>query len=80
MTKLLQDAFTVVSMNFSPKEQERFAHLVIENIGRLREFLEEKSEERGFDRIAVETVMSPEIQNLLKRAAEKYTIRKSSEI
>jgi len=27
MTELLQQAFTIVSMNFSPKEQERFAHL-----------------------------------------------------
>lgn len=77
MTELLQQAFTIVSMNFSPKEQERFAHLIIENISRLREFLEEESEERNFDRIAVKTVKAPKIQNMLGRVAEKYRNRKS---
>ena len=67
-----------MSANFSRKEQERFAHLIIENISGLREFPEEESEERNFDRIAVETVRSPKIQNMLGKAAEKYRHRKSS--
>ncbi|QTA83240.1 Uncharacterized protein dnl_56350 [Desulfonema limicola] len=80
MTKLLQEAFTIVSMNFSQKEQERFAHLIIENIGRLREFLEEEFEERSFDRAAVETLKSPKIQNMLGRAAKKYKNQRDSSI
>jgi len=80
MTKLLQEAFTLVSMNFSRKEQERFAHLIIENISRLREFLEEESEERSFNRIAVATVKSPKIQNMLGKAANKYKNQKISDI
>ena len=76
MTKSLQEAFTVVSMNFSRKEQERFAHLIMENIGRLREFLEKELEERSFDRIAVETIKSPKIQNFRTVIITSQKVRK----
>ena len=77
MTKSFQDAFTVVSMSFSPKEQERFAHLIIENIGRLRNFLEEESEERNFDRIAIEITKSEKIHRLFGKVADRYKDKSS---
>ena len=77
MTKLLQEAFTMVSMKFSQQEQDRFAHLIMENINKLREFLEEESEERCFDSIVVKTVKSEKIQHMLGRVAEKYKNLKS---
>ncbi len=80
MTKLLQDAFTMVSAKFSKEEQDRFAHLIINNINSLYEFLENESEERSFDSIAVETVKSEKIQNMLGKVTDKYRNRNTSDL
>lgn len=76
MTKSLQEAFSVLSMNFSPEEQDRFAHLLIENYNRVRDFLEEESEEKRFNQIATKTLHSPCIQSKFAAVAEKYKNRK----
>ncbi|MBF0099475.1 MAG: hypothetical protein HQK77_01060 [Desulfobacterales bacterium] len=76
MTKLLQEAFNMVSYKFSQQEQDRLAHLIIENISKLRDFLEDESEERHFENIVVNTIKSPNIQNILGSVAEKYKNRK----
>lgn len=78
MTKSLQEAFSVLSMNFSPEEQDRFAHLLIENYNRVRDFLEEESEEKRFSQIATKTLHSPGIQGKFSDVAEKYISRKQA--
>jgi len=75
MSKLLQEAFTMVSMRYSQHEQDRFAQLIMDNISKLREFLEGESEEQSFDNIAVRTVKSEKIRNLFGKVAEKYKKR-----
>jgi hypothetical protein len=79
MTKSLQEAFSVLSMNFSPEEQDRFAHLLMENYNRLRDFLEDESEERRFNQIANETLHSSTIQSKFCAVAEKYKNRKQGQ-
>ena len=78
MTKSLQEAFSVLSMNFSPEEQDRLAHLLIENYNRVRDFLEEESEEKRFNQIATKTLHSPSIQSKFSAVAEKYKNRKQA--
>jgi hypothetical protein len=79
MTKLLQEAFTMVSTKFNQEEQDRFAHLIMENINKLYEILDE-AEERSFDSIASTTIDSEKIQNLLKRVTEKHKNRQSPNV
>ncbi|HLC15152.1 MAG TPA: hypothetical protein VJL89_02860, partial [Thermodesulfovibrionia bacterium] len=65
---------------FSQQEQDRFAHLIMENINKLREFLEEESEERYFENIAVKTLKSEKIQNMFGQVAAKYKNQKSHNV
>ncbi len=73
MTKLLNEAFVIVSENFSQQDQDKLAYLMIENIDRLREFLEYESDEEIFDKSVIEAVKSENVQNLFRKVAEKYT-------
>ncbi len=72
MTKLLKEAFTMVSERYN-SQQDRLAYLMIENMDRLYELLEEEADERNFDACVIEAVNSKKIRNLFGRVAEKYT-------
>jgi len=72
MTKLLQKAFTIVSTRLNQHDQDRLAYLIIENVGKLRQVLEDEIEEQSFDLSAVKALESETVQNLLKKAAEKH--------
>lgn len=71
MTKLLEEAFTTISTKLSQQDQDRLAQLMIENIDKLPELLEEEMEEGSFDISAVKAIESGKVQNLLKKAANK---------
>jgi flagellar motor switch protein FliG len=72
MTKLLQKAFTIISMRLNQEDQDRLACLIIENIGKLHQLLEDEIEEKSFDLSAVKALESETVQNLLKKVAEKH--------
>ncbi len=72
MTKLLREAFTMASEKYSQQTQDRLAYLMIENMDRLYEILEEELDERNFDACVIEAVESEKIQNLFGKVAEKY--------
>lgn len=72
MTKLLEEAFTTISTKLNQQDQDRLAQLMIENIDKLPELLEEEMEERSFDISAVKAIESDKVQNLLKKVANKY--------
>lgn len=71
MTKLLEEAFTTISTKLSQQDQDRLAQLMIENIDKLPELLEEEMEEGSFDISAVKAIESGKVQNLLKKVANK---------
>lgn len=71
MTKLLEEAFTTISTKLSQQDQDRLAQLMIENIEKLPELLEEEMEEGSFDISAVKAIESGKVQNLLKKVANK---------
>lgn len=77
MTKLLQKAFTIVSTRLNRHDQDRLAYLIIENVGKLRQVLEDEIEEQSFDLSAVKALESETVQNLLKKVAEKYGAQNS---
>lgn len=72
MTELLQQAFNIVSGKLSDQEQDILAYLMIKNVKRLRDILEEEAEERRFDASALKVVKSEKIRELLGKVAEKY--------
>ena len=75
MTELLQHAFDIVSGQLSNQEQDFLAHLMIDDVKRLRDILEEEAEERRFDASVLNVVKSEKIQELLGKVAEKYDAR-----
>lgn len=78
MTKLLQEAFTLVSTQLNQQDQDKLAHLMIENIGKLQNLLEDEAEEKRFDASALEAIGSETVQNLLSKVAEKYSAHYTS--
>ena len=72
MTKLLSEAFTMASERYNSR-QDQLAYLMIENMDRLYELLEEEADERNFDTCVIEAVNSEKIQKLLGKVAAKYT-------
>lgn len=77
MTRLLKEAFDMASKKYNSQQaQDRLAHLMIENMDRLSELLEEKSEEQNFDACVIEAVSSEKIQKLFGKAAKKYRSQK----
>jgi len=72
MTKLLKEAFTMASERYNC-QQDMLAYLMIENMDRLYELLEEEADERNFDACVIEAVSSGKIQNLFGRVVKKYT-------
>ena len=77
MTKLLQKAFTIISMRLNQEDQDRLACLIIENVGKLHQLLEDEIEEQSFDLSAVKALESETVQNLLKKVAEKHGAQNS---
>lgn len=73
MTKLLEEAFTRISNKLNQHDQDRIAYLMIENIDKLHELLEDEIQEQNFDNGAVEAIKSDKVQNLLKKVANKYS-------
>jgi len=74
MTKLLREAFIMASERYnSQQDQDRLAYLMIENMDRLCELLEEDTDEQNFDACVVEAVSSEKIQKLFGRVVEKHT-------
>jgi len=72
MTKLLREAFTMASEKYSSQQdQDRLAYLMIENMDRLYELLEEESGEQNFDACVIEAVGSEKIQKLFGKVAKK---------
>ena len=79
MTKLLSKAFAVASERYNSQEdQDRLAYLMIENMDRLYELLEEEADERNFDTCVIEAVGSDKIQKLFGKVAKKYSSQSSS--
>lgn len=70
MTRLLREAFSMASKRYG-SQQDRLASLMIENMDRLYELLEEEADERNFDACVVEAASSEKIQKLFGRVAEK---------
>jgi len=74
MTKLLREAFTIASEKYnSQQDQDRLAYLMIENMDRLYELLEQESDERNFDACVIEAVSSEKIQKIFGNVAKKYS-------
>lgn len=78
MTKLLQKAFTMVSTRLNQHDQDRLAHLMIENGDKLQELLEDRLDEQRFDTSALKAIESETVQHLLKKVAGKHRTQHSS--
>ena len=72
MTRLLQQALTTVSASLSPDSQDRLAHLMMENVGRLEEALESAWDEQVFEASAIKALESDKVRGLMKRVADKH--------
>lgn len=72
MTQLLREAFAMASERYN-SQQDRLAYLMIENMDRLYELLEEETEERNFDACVIEAVSSEKIRTLFGKVAKKYS-------
>ena len=79
MTKLLREAFTMASERYN-SQQDRLACLMIENMDRLYELLEEEADERNFDACVIEAVSSEKIRKLFGKVAEKYSSQNLTEM
>ena len=71
MTKLLEQAFATVSTSLSQEGQDRLAQLMIGNLDRLEEILEDAFDEQVFEASALKAIESEKVQNLLIRVAQK---------
>ncbi|MDI6792813.1 MAG: hypothetical protein QME81_08115 [bacterium] len=78
MTKLLQKAFTMVSTRLNHQDQDRLAHLMIENGDKLKELLEDRLDEQHFEASVLKAIESETVQQLLKKVAGKHRIQHSS--
>ena len=78
MTKLLREAFDMASEKYG-SQQDRLAYLMIENMDRLYEILEEEADERNFDACVTEAVSSEKMRKLFGKVAKKYSSRNLTE-
>jgi len=72
MTQLLQEAFTLITSQLTPQGQDTLAHLMIDHLEQLPDFLAEELEEQQFEASARQAIQSDNVQHLLKQVAEKY--------
>ncbi len=72
MTQLLQEAFSLVSSELTPHDQDVLAHVMIDHLKDLPVFLAEELEEQQFEASAQEALQTDHIQSLLRQAANKY--------
>ena len=63
MTTLLQEAFTLVSNELTPQAQDTLAHLMIEHLAQLPDFLAIELEEQQFEASARQAIQSDLIQH-----------------
>lgn len=74
MTQLLQEAFTLVSSELAPHDQDALAHLMIDHLKELPVFLAEELEEQQFEASAQEALRAENIQSLLRQVANTYQV------
>ena len=72
MTQLLQEAFTLISTQLTPEDQDALAHVMIDHIDQLPDFLAEELEEEQFEASARQAIQSESVQHLLQQVAKKY--------
>ena len=72
MTQLLQEAFTLVSSALTPRDQDALAHLMIDHLKELPDFLAEELEDQQFEASARQALQADNIQQLLRQVAHKY--------
>ena len=72
MTTLLQEAFTLVSKELTPQAQDTLAHLMIDHLAQLPDFLAEEFEEQQFETDARQAIQADNVQQLLSKVAAKY--------
>ncbi len=72
MTQLLQEAFTLISSKLTPEDQDTLAHVMIDHLEQLPDFLAEELEEQQFDASARQAIQSESVQHLLQQVAKKY--------
>ena len=61
-----------MSASLSPDSQDRLAHLMMENVGRLEEALEAAWDEQVFEASAIKALESDKVRGLMKRAADMH--------
>ena len=71
-TKLFQEAFSKVSTELTPTDQDRFAQFLLANVGRLHDLIDDVVEEYSFDKQVIATIESQPIQRLLEQVAQKH--------
>ena len=71
-TKLFQEAFSKVSTELTPTDQDRFAQFLLANVGRLHDLIVDVVEEYSFDKQVIATIESQPIQRLLEQVAQKH--------
>lgn len=72
MTQLLQEAFTLISSKLTPEDQDTLAHVMIDHLEQLPDFLMEELEEHQFEASARQAIQSESVQHLLQQVAKKY--------
>ena len=72
MTQLLQKAFTLVSSELTPQDQDVLAHIMIDHLKELPDFLAEELEEQQFEASARQALQAEHVQRLLHQVANKY--------
>ncbi len=72
MTQLLQEAFSLVSSELTPHDQDVLVHVMIDHLKDLPVFLAEELEEQQFEASAQEALQADHIQSLLRQAFNKY--------
>ena len=79
MTELLKEAFTMASERYAI-QQDRLAYLMIENMDRLYELLEDEAEERNFDACVIEASTSDNIRKIFGKVTKKYKSQNYSQV
>lgn len=78
MTQLLQKAFTMVSSELTPHDQDALAHIMIEHLKELPDFLAEEIEDQQFEASARQAIQADNVQHLLHQVANKYQTNHST--
>ena len=78
MAESLRRAFIIASERYDG-QQDKLAYLMIENMDRLYELLEEEAEERNFDACVIEAAGSEKIQKIFGKIAQKYKTQSLSQ-